>query len=511
MKLCDDMSKLDTAAKIQKVMKTGRKLDIGTLKKPDGSYTETTEESLKVLLDTHFPDETKPEHEEPLDFTGNVNNLDIDKVINLEAVRASVKSFKPYKSPGKDNIYPALLQQGLDIIENDILALYRKCLREGKSPGIWLETRVAFIPKPGKKDYTNANNTRPISLSSYFTKGLERILCWHLNETLLNEKLDKDIFSYRESVGCEDAIHSLIKRIEKALENDQVCVVLFLDMSAAFNTASINGMVNCLEKFGAEKEILTWTEHMLKNRTVIAQINEDTATKIVNRGCPQGGLKSTILWNGLKQELKDRLPRGGPTWLSAYADDSFNISVGKYIRECVKKLQKDIPILEGWADDFGLKFNPTKTKAMLFTKQRNPIKPDLTMYGENIEWVTEHTYLGVKISENLNWKSHIKHIAQKATYTMMNCRKMMSRTWGLNPRISRWMYTSLVRPIMTYASFIWIKSTEVKLHMKIVRKVQRRGCLSILNAMHTTPTAGMEIMLDILPIQIHLKMMAIGI
>jgi hypothetical protein len=119
------MTKLDTAAKIQKLMKSGSKQELGSLKKPDGSYTTFTQESLQVLLDTHFPDETNPDNEAPLNFDGNTNNLDIDKVVNVEAVRAALKSFKPYKAPGNDGIYPIMLQQGLDIIENYIVDLFK--------------------------------------------------------------------------------------------------------------------------------------------------------------------------------------------------------------------------------------------------------------------------------------------------------------------------------------------------------------------------------------------------
>ena len=92
---------------------------------------------------------------------------------------------------------------------------------------------------------------------------------------------------------------------------------------------------------------------------------------------------------------------------------------------------------------------------------------------------------------------------------MINCRKMMSRTWGLSPRLCRWMFLSLVRPIMTYASMIWIKSTYIKSHMDILTKEQRRGCLSILNVMSSTPTVGMKIMLGIEHISVHLKIQSI--
>ena len=46
--------------------------------------------------------------------------------------------------------------------------------------------------------------------------------------------------------------------------------------------------------------------------------------------------------------------------------------------------------------------------------------------------------------------------------------------------------------------------------MSILEKVQRRGCLSVLNAMqHSTPTAGMEVMLNLQPIHLHLCITAI--
>ena len=509
-RLCNDMTKLDTAAKIQKVMKTGSKQELGSLLKPDGSYTTSTQESLQVLLDTHFPGETNPENEASLNFDGNTSHLDIDKVVNVEAVRAALKSFKPFKAPGNDGIYPIMLQQGMDIIEHDIVDLYRRCLREGKVPDIWLDTRVVFIPKPGKKDNSSAKNRRPISLASYFSKGLERIISWHLNESVIRDKLDSNIYSYREGVGTEDAIHNLTTKIQKALDANLICCVVFFDMSSAFNTASVNGMINCLSEFNIEREILQLGEFMLKNRVVTAEANGFKKSKKVNRGCPQGGIKSTYYWNGLKQNLKKRLrARRSPTHTNVYADDDVNIAVAKYIDECIRQLQGDMATFEEWANDFGLSFNSDKTKIMMFTKRRFIIKPDIFLCGKKLDWVNSYKYLGVTISQNFGWKEHLINIAQRATFTMVSCRRMMSRTWGLSPRLSRWMYLSLVRPIMTYASMIWVKSTYIKSHMDIITKVQRRGCLSVLNAMSSTPTVGMEIMLGIQPLSIHIRIQSI--
>ena len=53
--LCTEMKNLTSVARLQKALKMGKKEDIGNIKKPDGSYTETPHETLKVLLDAHFP------------------------------------------------------------------------------------------------------------------------------------------------------------------------------------------------------------------------------------------------------------------------------------------------------------------------------------------------------------------------------------------------------------------------------------------------------------------------
>ena len=57
--------------------------------------------------------------------------------------------------------------------------------------------------------------------------------------------------------------------------------------------------------------------------------------------------------------------------------------------------------------------------------------------AEKIEYVSEYKYLGVTITDDLKWKTHIERIAQRATFTMMNCKKMMSKSWGTSPKIIR--------------------------------------------------------------------------
>ena len=165
--------------------------------------------------------------------------------------------------------------------------------------------------------------------------------------------------------------------------------------------------------------------------------------------------------------------------------------------------------MERWASDLGMRHNAGKCKLMLFSRKRNPIKPSIYINGEEIEYVSQYKYLGITITDNLSWRPHMESVAKRATNIFLQCRTMLGRTWGLTPKISKWTYTALIRPIISYASLIWLKGTMINSQLKLLERVQRKACLTILNAMTSTPTAGMEVILNIEPISIYLRSQAL--
>ena len=528
-KLCTDMKDLNTAAKLKKVLQWGKQGTIGTIRRPSGEYTNTPEETLQVLLETHFPRDmekiittaatatptvtelsTAPSVSIEPSITGNTTPIKIEDIINEETVRASINSFQPFKSPGMDGIYPILLQQGLDIIESKLQRIYEICIKTGNTPASWLETKVVFIPKPGKTDYTDPKSFRPISLSSFMLKGLERLIFWHINNTTLKKNpLHRNLYSYREGMSTEDALHNLVNKIEKALENNEVAVILFLDMDAAFSSASIQGITKNLKKQEVEPELVRWSENMLRNRRATATLNNETVTLIIEKGTPQGGILSVLFWNLDMNDLLHRFPEKHYSETNAFADDAADIVIGKDENTVCDLIQQDVKIFEEWACEHQLSFSATKTKVMMITRRRNKKKKTIYINKQPIEWVDSIKYLGVTLDSKLNWKPHITQVTNRAIATFAQCRKMIGKTWGLKPHICKWMYTSLIRPIISYGSLVLAKSLENATHIAIFEKLQRQVCLSILNAMRSTPTAGMEAIIGLIPIEIHMKTICI--
>ena len=135
------------------MMILGRKKEIGTIKDRDGNYTSTPKETLSVMLDAHFPKRDIDNEVELVDLGEQEANEElIDRIVTEQAIRVLFKSFKPTKSPGTDNIYPILIQKGMDSLVKPLMTLFKKSLREEKCPRRWLESRATFIQKAGKND-----------------------------------------------------------------------------------------------------------------------------------------------------------------------------------------------------------------------------------------------------------------------------------------------------------------------------------------------------------------------
>jgi hypothetical protein len=61
-----------------------------------------------------------------------------------------VRSFGPYKAPGKDGLYPVQLQYGLEILMPYLVNMFSFSLSTGYIPLSMRGVKVKFIPKPGK-------------------------------------------------------------------------------------------------------------------------------------------------------------------------------------------------------------------------------------------------------------------------------------------------------------------------------------------------------------------------
>jgi hypothetical protein len=60
--------------------------------------------------------------------------------------------------------------------------------------------------------------------------------------------------------------------------------------------------------------------------------------------------------------------------------------------------------------------------------------------------------LGVIRDSKLNWKFHIDNRIRKASIVYWQCHRVKEKTWGLKPKVVYWIYTSLIIPMLSFAT-----------------------------------------------------------
>jgi hypothetical protein len=79
---------------------------------------------------------------------------------------------------------------------------------------------------------------------------------------------------------------------------------------------------------------------------------------------------------------------------------------------------------------------------------------------------------------------------------------------GLRPKVVYWIYTVVVRPIVTYAATVWWPRIKYGTSRAELSKLQRMACLGITGAIRTAPTAAIEVLLGLSPLHLQLEVEA---
>ena len=117
------------------------------------------------------------------------------------------------------------------------------------------------------------------------------------------------------------------------------------------------------------------------------------------------------------------------------------------------KLQRDIDRSGSWARKWGMRFQPVKCNMMQLTNKRSSkIQASYTLEGTVVENVESIKYLGVTITNDLKWNTHISNVCTKANRTLRFLRRNL---YSCPPDVKEAAYKGLVRPVLEYGSSVW--------------------------------------------------------
>lgn len=503
---------MPTTARLQKVLSKDHTNGIGMLQKSDGQFTKNGEETMHLLLQTHFPGsrvigaDNAPQRLTTHNRRLNSRARSISgKIFDPQKVKWAVSSFKPYKSPGGDGIFPAMLQKGQDSLVTILVNLFRASYTFRYIPPVWRNVNVVFIPKGGGRPSALPKSYRPISLSSFILKTMEKLVDLHIRSgTLIDSPLHSYQFAYQAGKSTETALHHLVKKIERTYVAKEIAICAFLDVEGAFDNTSYDSIERASNRKGIEPSTIGWIRAMLESRSMTTTLGSKSLTVTAMKGCPQGGVLSPLLWSIVVDELLTELSNHGLE-VQGYADDLVVMIRGKCERILTDLMQNALNLVWNWCQKEDLSINPAKSVLVPFTKRRNLDLRSPKLNGTKIKFSTEVKYLGITLDSKLTWNSHLQKVLAKATKAAWACSRLYGRTWGIKPKMIYWSYITVIRPIITYASLVWWPKVEQKTAQKWLQKAQRLACLGVTGAMRTCPTTAIEALINLLPLHLQIK------
>ena len=254
-----------------------------------------------MLVDTHFP---AAKEEIPQQVYWNERTITFEELersltdwINEDLVRLALRQFKPGKAVGPDGFKPVIFKYLPDNMITNITVVYKACILLHYTPIPWRKTKIVFLPKPGKDTYRKPKSFRPISLSNYLIKGLERLMVWDTEKHLKTKPLHPKQHGFTKGKATDSALSNTANKIEQHLFNHEGCIGIFLDISSAFDSISVDHIRNRLLHHGANEDAVGWYHNLLKERHLEITLQEETVYYHTGTGFPQGGVASAKFWN----------------------------------------------------------------------------------------------------------------------------------------------------------------------------------------------------------------------
>ena len=301
-----------------------------------------------------------------------------------------------------------------------------------------------------KSDRSLACNYHPVSLTCVPCKLLEHIVCSNIMAHLDEYKLLSDRqHAFRKGHSCETQLTKVINDWTKILDNRGKVDTFILDFEKAFDTPPHELLKSKLFSYGIGGKTLKWIDSFLcfrQQRVVVNGVKSDWAP--VLSGVPQGTVLGPLLFSLYINDISSDIE----SEIGLFADDWVCYREIKDEKNTMK-LQRDIDRLGSWARKWGMRFQPVKCNMMQLTRKRiKKIHASYTLEGTNLENVESIKYLGVTITSDLRWNTHVSNVCTKANRTLGFLRRNL---YSCPQEVKEAAYKGLVRPVLDYGSSVW--------------------------------------------------------
>ena len=427
-----------------------------------------------------------------------VRNLPDEPEFTEEEMHKVIKSLKPGKATGPDEIPNEMLREADTLTRPIYTQEMNKILKSTEIPTQWTKGNLKRLLKAkGKRG--KCSNERGITLASNLGKTFERLV----NNRIIGEVNMTDAQAGGIK-GRATVDHILIMKeiVNICKANKKEAILTYLDVTKAYDKAWLDAILYVLHKEGLRNKLWLIVKNLNSNlKTTILTKHGPTREITIKDSIRQGGVLSVVLYALMMDEISKELTEANlgikipntdqriPTLL--WMDDVLLMETEP------PKSQELLDITNNASQKYHIEFGMPKTKYLRASKRKTPI--ELNIGERTIEETGKYTYLGEVNNRNMNLKDHLKHIRGKVegAYQTLLTIAEDNEFKGIKMQCIWKLVETCIVPIITYASETWEPNkSEMKQLNQMLDKIIRR----ILMTPDATPREALYIetgMLDI--------------
>src|SRR6516225_7306849 len=371
--------------------------------------SEEIKSRWKEYIEILYDKDEKPTGTDILmEYINNVNKEEIGPDLLTEEITRAIEDLKDNKAVGVDDVPSEFLKSLGDKGTKEVVRLCKNMYDTGKWPEDF--TRLMFVPIEKKENAVDCEDHRTISLICHASKIMLKVLTRRI-EGKVTDYLSKGQFGFRSGVGTRDAIGVMRMLCERSLDHDNDIYVCFVDFEKAFDRVKWDKMMQILKELKVDwkDRSLIADLYMRQEATVRLKCGETEPGLIgrgVRQGCPLSPLLFSIYAEHMMKEAIDDIEEGvvvGGRYLKdvRYADDQAMVAS---TNEGIQKLMYG---LNRAAEEYGMRINVKKTKAMVISKIEGK-KVEIKIGQHKVEQVQKFKYLGALVTEDGKCEEEIK-------------------------------------------------------------------------------------------------------
>ena len=356
-----------------------------------------------------------------------VSTFNTFKVVTMEDLQKQIKSCK-VKTSQSDPIPVFLLRSSIEELTPSILHLVNTSLTTGSMEGMKDSVIIPILKKAGL-DLDELSNYRPVCGGLYIDKLIQKCVLVQLNDHMNLNNLHIPYQSgYKSNHSCETVLLGIVNDILLNLDNGSCCILLLLDLSAAFDTVDHDELVSILSnELGIGGIVLDWFRSFLYGRKQATNVKGCTSEFIdMPYGVPQGSVLGPVLFNiYIRKFIK--LLRDAGFIVHGYADDHQVISsfrIEFQYHALAYSLPRCLGIISQFMSSHFLKLNAGKSKLLVFSPHnlRDKIYFDDVYLGSNLFLPVsfEAMNLGVRIDSQLNFNPYVSMLLSQCYKQLSN-------------------------------------------------------------------------------------------